>query len=38
VANLTVSHGDLSSDGRQNRRRIKVRRSQEEGDDEVCIS
>jgi hypothetical protein len=38
LANLTVSHGDLSSDGRQNRRSIKVRRSQEEGDDEVCIS
>ncbi len=38
LASLTISHGDPTEDGRRNGRQIKVKRKQEEGDDEVYIA
>lgn len=38
LASLTVLHGDPTADGRRNGRQIKVKRKQEEGDDEVHIA
>jgi hypothetical protein len=34
---LTISHGDGSLDNRSSRRQLKVKRKQEESEDEVCV-